>query len=296
MKRWIALAILSLLMGCGSSDDGENASLPSSTGVAAEATVDNGEAFLLDAFDTDALDIFLTDEDATSGGKPATRAQTACPGGGLASLDTQSGNGKNTLQAEYENCTVDGVTFNGQFKVQTQGENALSSPRSITTSFPSDLTMERDGNQSRIRAGSYLELSDIEGEYEELASAFSYTQRHQYQVETAARIYRSENFLTTAEGNGSALRVCYKEGRHFFNDAALYLDVDETFDAACNYPFTYRLETPPALESGKVRLVGENDETILLEVTGDNLVTISVGPITKTVDMAGTVETYLSNW
>ena len=123
---------------------------------------------------------------------------------------------------------------------------------------------------------------------------YSYTETMHYQVLYDQTIFRTEEMVVETKGDFSSVAECYKSGRQYFDNGEKYFDIDNTFDPECAYPMTYRIDTVPVLESGKLQLVGQGGETLLLEVTGDNVVTISVGPLTKTIDVTDSVEEFIS--
>lgn len=293
MKKQLLLAGCALLFsacdGGNSSNTSEKSTFPDASPTAAQVTLENGASSfssLISNQTVTSLGFGAGSSSASVGvnasSSPMKRSDPfeqeyteECAGGGTMTIYTLYEETEAITALTFDQCVFEGSSTDGAVISQIEEDQ-------ITVSYPEDFTMRSEGVETSIWANSFISVLDRSSEDEETTS---FTWYSSFKLLFGGEYYRVENLLMDINESETEIRQCYRKGRQYFDNASQYFDIDHTFDANCTYPFTYRSEEPYALLSGKVKLIGENNETLLLEVTGENLLTISVGPLTETIQI-----------
>jgi len=136
--------------------------------------------------------------------------------------------------------------------------------------YMTDVFMQIDGVNSKVFAGSQVEIRDIlYGDFD-ISSA---TVELSIQTETAGKIERLEDLVMKVELSSSGDSLCYAAGDVYVdNNLTSYLQISTEYDPLCNDAFTLdSLQT--TLVSGSMELVG-SDGNVSMHVTSDNNITI----------------------
>jgi len=131
--------------------------------------------------------------------------------------------------------------------------------------YMTDVFMQIDGVNSKVYAGSQVEVRDILFD--------TATVELSMQTETAGEIERLENLVMKLELSSSGDSLCYAAGDVYVdNNLSYYLQISTGYDPLCNDAFT--LDTlGTTLVSGSMELVG-SDGNVSMHVTSDDNITI----------------------
>lgn len=275
-----AVTVMTLLSsGCSSSDDGDSGggdttpTLPPTSAVLGSATAQNGLIAAQALFNVQS---FVVTAPARSSAMQTAMSPLRtpipqgtilyCDYGGTVAVSGDISETSYDMSLTFTDCEMELGTI---FKSGTIREMALF-PDGYTITYlrdiyMTDVFMQIDGVNSKVYAGSQVEVRDILSD--------SATVELSMQTETAGEIERLEKLVMKLELSSSGDSLCYASGDVYVdNNLTYYLQISTGYDPLCNDAFTLdSLQT--TLVSGSMELVG-SDGNVSMHVTSDNNITI----------------------
>jgi hypothetical protein len=283
MKQAIYVLTVTVMMllssGCSSSDDGDSGggdttpTLPPTNAVLGSATAQNGLIAAQALFNVQSFAVASPARSSTLQAAmspllaPIPQGTVLnCDYGGTVSVSGDISDTSYDMTLSFTDCEMELGTV---FKSGTIREMALF-PDGYTITYlrdiyMTDVFMQIDGVNTKVFAGSQLEVRDILFD--------TATVELSMQTETAGEIERLDDLVMKLEQSVSGDSLCYAAGDVYVDsNLSYYLKISTEYDPLCTDAFT--LDTlGTTLVSGSMELIG-SDGNVSMHVTSDDNITI----------------------
>ena len=258
-----------IVTGCGGS--GGNSQPQEETGaVPAEATSDNGAQavrLVIDGPDVEGIldTLFTLMENTDIGSLPQT---LYCDNNGTAVVDGDVTLSGGDMSIMFNGCMLDGNTMDGQMNLDIAYNVIKDMPTAAAVTFPASFAItESDGTLFDVETGTHLEMAFTD--FNE--TGFAGTQTGSAQWSYGNEAGRFEDLTIVYNDTGLTQSECYTAGKLYINGLSEWLTIDETYDVNCDHALIIGTS---GLTSGSIRLIGLNGNTIDVNVTDTNILTV----------------------
>ncbi len=289
LKIGFSVVVLGVLFaGCGGSGRGSSSSISLSkldSASIAPATVDTGKKVAENLKDTNSvgsiqngMSSFSTNEQSTStfsqvvysaakkavdsstfeakssrALKPLNSRTVTCPNGGTIKVSGSSSYTKADIDATYNDCSINGITFDGKMDIKITAQNETLS--SMLINFPSNLSMRDMQNHIEIYQGSSILMDNIKSNALDMTTTMV--------ADVNGKMEGSKNSKWRISGN-SMYQI---SGQEYIDDLKNYVTYDTSYDMS-QTPLVF---SSNGLISGEAHYIAQGGGKVIVKVENDGV-------------------------